>query len=119
MHLVIFGAWLALLLLLASGPMGCLLSLLGPLAEVGFLPLLLLDLLHGPGVVGLLVPEVEPSLERLLRCGGGIKVLLKGGSDLGGLPLGLLTLAGAKDKVVDILTIFIFVDYIGVLRRNL
>ena len=117
-HLVIFGAWFALLLLLTSC-LGCFMGIPGPLAEVVFLPLLLLDLLHGPGVVGLLGLEVEPSLELLLRGGGGVKLVLERGSDLGGLPLGLLTLAGAKDKVVDILTIFIFVDYIGVLRRNL
>lgn len=68
-------------------------GLLGHLAGVLPLPLLLLDLLHGPGVVGLLVPQVEHARELLLRGGAGIKVLLVRGLDLGGLSL------GARDAV--------------------
>jgi len=85
-------------------------GLFGHLAGVLPLPFILLDLLHGSGIVGALVPQVEHAGELLLSGGAGVKVLLVHGLDLGGLSLGAGGAALGKDKVADILTVLVFVD---------
>ena len=86
-------------------------GLLGHLASVLPLPLLLLDLLHGPGIVRLLAAQVEHAGE-LLFCGGaGIKVHLVQGLDLGGLPLGAWD-AVPVVEALEVLTMLVLVTRI-------